>query len=95
MELETKAGNLLNLQTVELVSGEHAYRLRGAKTGDRIRLHAQVGASSNGQSPILRAVSLSGVNGAERWSTPREWRTGAAEKSIAVNYSYSTSAGMD
>jgi hypothetical protein len=85
VETGDKAGNVLDSRTVELEPGKHSYPLKSAKTGDQIRFRAQVGASTDGQSPVLRAVNLTGANGAERWSTPSEWEAGASEKSIAVN----------
>jgi beta-glucosidase len=85
LETGDKAGNVLNSQTVELGPAKQAYPLKSSKTGDRIRFRAQISASTDGQSPVLRAVSLTGTKGAERWSTPSEWGAGTAEKSISVN----------
>jgi hypothetical protein len=85
VETGDRAGNVLNSQTIELGPGKHAYPLKSPKTDDRIRFRAQVNASADGRSPVLRAVNLTGANGAERWSTPSEWGTGTAQKSIAVN----------
>jgi beta-glucosidase len=85
VETGDKAGNVLTSQTVELEPGKRAYPLKSAKKGDHIRFRAQVSASTDGQSPVLRAVSLTGAKGAERWSTPSEWGAGTAQKSIGVN----------
>jgi beta-glucosidase len=93
VETGDKAGNVLNSQTVELEPGKHAYPLKSAKKGDHIRFRAQVSASTDGQSPVLRAVSLTGANKAERWSTPNDWGAGTADKSIAVNDSAPQGAG--
>jgi hypothetical protein len=84
---------VLNSQTVELEPGKRAYPLRSAEKGDQIRFRAQVSASIDGQSPALRAVSLTGANKAERWSTPSDWGAGTAEKSIAMNDSAPQEAG--
>jgi hypothetical protein len=85
VETGDKAGKVLNSQTIELGPGKHVYSLTSAKAGDQIRFRAQVAASTDGQSPVLRAVSLIGANRTERWSTPSEWGVGTAEKSVAVN----------
>jgi beta-glucosidase len=85
VETGDKAGKVLNSQTIELGPGKHVYSLTSAKAGDQIRFRAQVAASIDGQSPVLRAVSLIGANRTERWSTPSEWGVGTAENSVAVN----------
>ena len=85
VETGDKTGKVLNSQTIELVSGKKVYPLKSSKPGDQIRFRAQLTASKDGQSPVLRAVSLAGSNKTERWSTPSEWGVGTAEKSIAVN----------
>jgi len=85
VETGDKAGKVLNSQAIELGSGKHVYSLKSTKTGDQIRFRTQLTASTDGRSPVLRAVSLIGANRTERWSTPSEWDGGTAEKSIAVN----------
>jgi hypothetical protein len=93
VETGDKAGKVPNSQTIELESGKHVYSLKSAKTSDQIRFRTQLSASTDGQSPVLRAVSLIGANRTERWSTPSEWDGGTAEKSVAVNDS--TPQGVD
>jgi beta-glucosidase len=93
VETGDKAGKILNTQTIELEHGKHVYSLKGTKPGDQIRVRAQLTASADGQSPVLRAVSLAGANKAERWSTPGEWGEGTAQKSVAVNDS--TARGVE
>jgi len=85
VETEDKSGKVLNSQTIELEAGKRVYSLKSTKTGDQIRFRAQFTASSDGQSAVLRAVSLVGTNRTERWSTPGEWGEGTAQKSVAVN----------
>jgi len=85
VETGDKGGNVVDSQTVELGPGKHNYLLKRTRRSDQIRFRAQMSASTDGQSPVLRAVGLTGTNGAERWSTPSEWGAGTAEKSIAVN----------
>jgi hypothetical protein len=85
VETGDKAGKVLSSQTIELGPGKHVYPLKSTKPGDQIRFRAQLAASTDGQSPVLRAVSLVGVNRTERWSAPSEWGEGTAEKSVAVN----------
>ncbi len=85
VEMGDKSGKVLNSQTIELKPDKHVYSLKSTKTGGQIRFRAQVTASTDGQSPVLRAVSLVGANRTERWSTPSEWGVGTAEKSVAVN----------
>jgi beta-glucosidase len=85
METGDKAGKVLNSQTIELRPGKHVYSLKSTKPGNQIRFRAQLAASTDGQSPVLRAVSVVGGNRTQRWSTPSEWGGGTAEKSVAVN----------
>ena len=85
VETGDKAGKVLNSQTIELGSGKHVYPLKIAKAGEQTRFRAQLSVSADGQSPVLRAVSLIGANKTERWSAPSEWDGGTAEKSVAVN----------
>jgi beta-glucosidase len=93
VETGDKAGKVLNTQTIELEHGKHVYSLKGTKPSDQIRVRAQLTASADGQSPVLRAVSLVGANRAERWSAPSEWGEGTAQKSVAVNDS--TARGVE
>jgi hypothetical protein len=79
------AGKVLDSQTIDLGSGKHVYPLKNGKAGEQIRFRAQVVASRDGQSPVLRAVSITGANRTERWSTPGEWGAGTSDKSLAVN----------
>jgi hypothetical protein len=85
VETGDKAGKVLNSQTIELRTGKHVYSLKSTKPGNQIRFRAQLAASTDGQSPVLRAVSVVGANRTQRWSTPSEWGGGTAEKSVAVN----------
>jgi hypothetical protein len=85
VETGDKAGKVLNSQTIELRPGKHVYSLKSTKPGNQIRFRAQLAASTDGQSPVLRAVSVVGANRTQRWSTPSEWGGGTAEKSVAVN----------
>jgi hypothetical protein len=85
VETGDMSGKILNSQTIELEPGKYVYSLKSTKTGDQIRFRAQVTASTDGQSPVLRAVSLVGANRTERWSTPSQWDGGTAEESVAVN----------
>jgi hypothetical protein len=85
VETGDKSGKVLNSQTIELGPGKHVYSLKSTKTGDQIRFSAYLTASMDGQSPVLRAVSLVGANRTDRWSTPSEWEVGTAEKSLALN----------
>jgi hypothetical protein len=85
VETGDKSGKVLNSQRIELGPGKHVYPLKSTKTGDQIRFGAYLTASTDGQSPVLRAVSLVGANRTDRWSTPSEWEVGTAEKSVAVN----------
>jgi hypothetical protein len=85
VETGDKSGKVLNSQMIELGPGEHVYSVKSTKTGDQIRFSAYLTASTDGQSPVLRAVSLVGENRTDRWSTPSEWDVGTAEKSVTVN----------
>jgi beta-glucosidase len=85
VETGDRSGKILASQTIELGPGKHVYPLKNTRKGDQVRFRAQIVASSDGQSPVLRAVSLVGANRTERWSTPSEWSVGTAEKSVAVN----------
>jgi hypothetical protein len=85
VETGDKSGKVLNAQTIELGPGKHVYSLKGTKPGEQVRFRAQLTASADGQSPVLRAVDLIGGNRTERWSTPNEWGEGTAPKTVAVN----------
>jgi beta-glucosidase len=85
VETGDRSGKVLGSQTIELEPGKHDYSLKNLKVGDRIRIRAQLTSSTDGQSPVLRSVNIGIGKGAQRWSSPKEWSDGTAERSIAVN----------
>jgi len=85
IESGDKNGNVLSSTTLDLITGTKRYPVRELKTGDQVRIRVQVVAARNGQSPVLRSVGLSGTNASVRWSTPSDWSTGKADKSVMVN----------
>jgi len=58
VETGDRSGKVLGSQTIELEPGKHDYSLKNVKAGDRIRIHAQLTSSTDGQSPVLRSVNI-------------------------------------
>jgi beta-glucosidase len=78
-------GTVLGSQTVTLKPDSESYALKTLKAGVQVRVRVKIVANVAVQSPVLRAVALSGPAGVVRWSTPKEWSGGSAGKSLAVN----------
>jgi hypothetical protein len=87
VETADTKGTVLGSETLTLKPGSESYVLKTLKAGVQVRLRVKVAANAAAQSPVLRAVSLSGPDGSVRWNTPKEWSIGSAGKSIAVNNS--------
>jgi hypothetical protein len=71
--------------TVDLTAGHQTFPVMAVKAGEQVRIRAQVVGTRNGQSPVLRAVRLSGANGPEQWSSTKDWNAGNAGNSIVIN----------
>ena len=84
-ETADSKGAILGSEALTLKPGSESYTLKMLKAGTQVRLRDKIVANAASQSPVLRAVSLSGPDDAVRWSTPKEWLTGTAGKSLAVN----------
>jgi hypothetical protein len=85
VETADSKGTVLGSETLTLKPGSESYSLKTLKASVQVCLRVRIAANAAVQSPVLRAVSLSGPAGLVRWSTPKEWSTGSAGKSIAVN----------
>lgn len=78
-------GAILGSQTLTLKPGSESYGLKTLKVGSQVRLHIKIASNAAVQSPVLRAVSLSGPAGAVRWHTPKEWSVESAGNRIVLN----------
>jgi beta-glucosidase len=87
VETADSKGTVLGSETLSLKPGSESYALKTLKAGVQVRLRVRIAANAAVQSPVLRAVLLSGPAGEVRWNTPKEWSIGSAGKSIAVNES--------
>jgi beta-glucosidase len=85
VEAADNKGTIVGSEALTLKPGSGSYTPKTLQVGTQVRLRVKIVANAAGQSPVLRAVSLSGPAGAVRWSTPKEWSTGSAGKSLAVN----------
>jgi beta-glucosidase len=85
VETGDSKGTILGSETLTLKPGSESYALKPLKAGVQVRLRVRISANTAFQSPMLRAVSLSGPAGSVRWSTPKEWSAGSAGASVAVN----------
>jgi len=85
IEVADGKGTILGSQTLMLKPGSESYALKGLKAGGQVRLHVKIAANVAVQSPLLRAISLSGQAGAVRWTTPKEWSVGSAGNRIVLN----------
>jgi beta-glucosidase len=85
IETGDRGGTVVGSEVLTLKSGPESYALKTLKAGVQVRLRVKIVANAAAQSPVLRAISLSGPAGVVRWSTPKEWLTGSAGSSLAVN----------
>jgi len=56
-----------------------------ASAGEQVRIRVQLSSKQWGRSPLLRAVTLSSEDGAMHWNTPKNWREGQLEPSLAMD----------
>lgn len=82
---EKTPAEIVGSEALTFKSGSESYVLKGLPAGVQVRLRVKISANAAAQSPVLRAVSVLGPAGAVHWSTPKEWSTGSAGKSVAVN----------
>jgi len=86
VETGDKDGKVLGSHTVEIKTGEQSYSLTGLPKGDHIRLRVQLSSTGLVGSPVLRAVTVSGNDSKEKWSSAAEWAQGQLSPSLVGGF---------
>jgi hypothetical protein len=85
VEVGDVATGVTGSQTVALKTSHQSYPIKALSSGSQVRIRVRLDAHATAQSPTIFAISLSGSGGDLRWSTPREWSNGSAERSLSIN----------
>lgn len=90
VEAGDRDGKVLRSSRIEIQSGRKTHPLSGldglsASAGEQVRIRVQFSSRQWGRSPLLRAVTLSSEGGEVHWNTPKNWREGQFEPSLAMD----------
>jgi hypothetical protein len=86
VETADDSGKIVGTATLQLKPGHQMYSLGSLMNGDQMRLRAQLSSTAWGISPVLRAVTISGSDASEHWTSPSDWAGGTASPSLITNY---------
>ncbi len=87
VETGSADGKTLSSAKVELKAGQQTYPLSGLTAGTQVRLRVQVSSTAWSVAPVLRAATITGDGGKQKWSTPNEWAQGQLSPSLVTGFS--------